>query len=68
MQTDELELNYKSLEELSYYDPAVETIDLYCKGDFIDYMEVYTDKKNENREYIIINNTIVYLDTIEKLN
>jgi hypothetical protein len=27
---------------------------------------VYTDTRNDNREYICVNNEMIYLDTIEK--
>lgn len=65
---DELVFEYESLKDLNYYDPKIEYIDLYRKGDFVGYIEVWTDRENEEREYIIINNELVYLDTIECIN
>lgn len=61
----EINLEYESLEQLSYYDPKTIYIDLYCKDKFVGYLDVWTDKK---KEYIIINSEIVYLDTIENIN
>lgn len=66
--SDDLILEYNNLSELSYYDTKQELIDLY-KGDLlVGYVEVWTDRENSNREYIVINNEIIYLDTITKLN
>lgn len=66
--SDDLILDYNNLSELSYYDTKQELIDLYKKDLLVGYVEVWTDKENSNREYIVINNEIVYLDTITKLN
>lgn len=66
--SDDLILEYNNLSELSYYDTKQELIDLYKKDLLIGYVEVWTDRENSNREYIVINNEIVYLDTITKLN
>lgn len=66
--SDDLILDYNNLSELSYYDTKQELIDLYKKDLLVGYVEVWTDRENSNREYIVINNEIVYLDTITKLN
>ena len=68
IETDEFGLDYTNEGDLSYYDPLTEYIDLYHKGDFVGYLMVYTDVENEEREYIIINYNMVYLDTLEKIN
>ena len=64
----EINLEYESLEQLSYYDPKTAYIDLYYKNKFVEYLEVWTDKENKEKEYIIINSEMVYLDTIENVN
>ena len=66
--SDDLILDYNNLSELSYYDTKQELIDLYKKDLLVGYVEVWTDRENSNREYIVINNEIVYLDTITELN
>lgn len=66
--SDDLILDYNNLLELSYYDTKQKLIDLYKKDLLVGYVEVWTDRENSNREYIVINNEIVYLDTITKLN
>lgn len=63
--SENLFLNYNSLDDLSYYDTHTTYIDLYHKDSFVGYMEVWTDE--DEREYIIINNDVVYLDTIENI-
>ena len=65
---DELNIEYKDIKDLSYYETGQEYIDVYNKADFVDNVVVFTDKGNENREYIVINSEIVYLDNIECLN
>jgi hypothetical protein len=65
---DDLQLEFKDYEQLSYYDSKTDYIDLYHKDQFVGYVIVYTDVENEKREYIIINHEIVYLDTLEKIN
>lgn len=65
---DEINIEYKDIKDLSNYDPNQEYIELYNKADFVDNVLVFTDRKNDDREYIIINNEVVYLDNIECLN
>lgn len=64
----EANLNFKNYNEISYYETYKKYIDLYGPEDFQTQIEVWTDRENENREYIIINSEIIYLDTLEKLN
>lgn len=68
VETDEFVLEYKTLEELSYFDSGNDYIDLYKNGDFVGYLTVYTDVENEEREYVCVNYEIVYLDTIQIIN
>ena len=66
--SDDLELEFKDYDQLSYYDSGSDYIDLYNKDEFVGYVMVYTDAENEKREYICINNEIIYLDTLEQIN
>lgn len=63
--SEDLFLEYNSLDDLSYCDSLTSHIDLYHKDIFVGYVEVWTDE--DEREYIIINNDVVYLDTIENI-
>jgi hypothetical protein len=60
-------LDFKSYDQLSFYDSKTDYIDLYHKDEFVGYVIVYNDKENGNREYICINHEIVYLDTLEEI-
>jgi hypothetical protein len=64
--TDELTLDFTSYFQLSYLDENNEDIILFLNGTPIGYIVVYTDTENDNREYICVNNEMIYLDTIEK--
>jgi hypothetical protein len=64
---DDLQLEFKDYDQLSYYDSQSDYIDLYNKDEFVGYVNVYTDVENEKREYICINHEIVYLDTLEQI-
>jgi hypothetical protein len=64
--TDELTLDFTSYAQLSYLDENNEDIILFLNGTPIGYIVVYTDTENDNREYICVNNEMIYLDTIEK--
>ena len=64
--TDELTLDFTSYFQLSYLDENNEDIILFLNGTPVGYIVVYTDTENDNREYICVNNEMIYLDTIEK--
>ena len=66
--TEEDNIIYKELKELSYYETGIDNVDLYVKGEFIGEIKVWLDSEMEDREYITINYEIIYLDTIEKIN
>ena len=68
IENEEFSLDYKNLEDLSYYDPNTEYIELYHLNDFAGYLKVWVDMENNEREYICINYEIVYLDTIGCIN
>ena len=64
--TEETEVKFTEHKELSYSDNGGDNVDLYVKDFPVGEIEVFTDRENENREYICLNYTMVYLDTIEK--
>jgi hypothetical protein len=66
--TEETTIVFEKYEDLSYYESGTENVDLFVKGDYVGEIEVFTDRGNEEREYICINNEMVYLDTITCLN
>lgn len=63
---EELTLDFKKYSQLSYKDSGEEYVQLFFDNKNVGLVEVSTDVENENREYIIINCEIIYLDTIEK--
>jgi len=58
----------KDYSDLEYYDPKTEYIDLFLKNNFLCYVKVWLDRENSEREYIIINNEIIYLNTLVNIN
>lgn len=56
----------ESDEELSYLDFEDEYVTLFHNGILVCPIEVFTDRENENREYICVNNEVTYLDTLVK--
>ena len=64
--TEEFSLDYKTLDELSYWDTQEKYIRLYKKDSLQGYLYVYKDSEQNGREYICINYEIVYLDTLNK--
>ena len=66
--SDEFHLDYVNLKDLEYIDEELKYIRLYFMGNFVAFLEVYTDWENEKREYIIINHEIIYLDTIKQIH
>jgi len=63
MEYEEFSLDYKSLDDLSYFNNE-DYIELYHKDIFVCNIFVYLDSEQDYREYIIINYELVYLDTI----
>jgi len=56
------------LEQLSYIDNNEPTIILLLDNNIIEkHCEVYHDVNNKDREYIVINYEIIYLDTMKKI-
>jgi hypothetical protein len=64
---EELELEYQSDGDLSYIDSGGEYIKLLHKEKYVNDVYVWRDSEMDGREYIIINYTVVYLDTIKKV-
>jgi len=52
--------------ELSYLDYGEDFVILFFNNNFVCPIKVFTDRENEKREYICVNNEITYLDTITK--
>lgn len=65
MYKEDFFLDYKSSLDLQYYETHDQYIKLYYDGKYKGDLYVYVDNEN-NREYVIINNTITYLETIFK--
>lgn len=57
-------LTYNNYSELSYFDNNKKHIIIYVNDNPKGKLEVYTDKENDNREYVIINCEVIYLDSI----
>ena len=66
--TEEDNIEYEELKDLSYYDSGTDNVDLFVKDEFIGEIKVWLDSEEDNREYITINYEIIYLDTINKIN
>lgn len=65
--TDDFTLDYKNREELSYRDDYGDYyIELFHNNNLVAELEVFTDRENNNREYVCINHEIIYLDTLKK--
>lgn len=65
---DDFILDFDNYEDITYSDNYGDYVDVYLKGEFIAEVLVYFDDENDNREYICINNEVIYLDTLTKIN
>lgn len=65
MYKEDFSLDYKSSSDLQYYETHDQYIKLYYDGNYEGDLYVYIGSEDQ-REYIIINNTITYLETIFK--
>ena len=61
---EETEVEYTSREQLSYEDFGERTVNLYIDNKFTGEIEVWKDSEMDDREYICLNHTIVYLDEL----
>lgn len=58
-------IDYSDLKELSYLDDGGANTYLFVNGLYVGLIEVWTDREGEqDREYICLNHSIVYLDTL----
>lgn len=64
---DELNLKFSSYSQLSYLDDKKEHVKILLNGNYVGDTMVYTDDENDNREYIVINYEIIYLDNLIKI-
>lgn len=64
--TEEDEVKFKKEEDLSYFDDGGDTVSLYVKDKLVGKCKVWKDSEMDDREYLTINYTITYLDTIKK--
>lgn len=65
---DELHLEFSSYSQISFLDDGYEHVKVFLDGNSVGYALVYTDMENDNREYIVVNNEILYLDSIQCIN
>lgn len=63
-------IEYKKDSDLSYFDNdnKNKNVLLMVKEKPIGKTKVFLDREENNREYITVNNIIVYLDTLKKEN
>ena len=69
---EDTDVQYNNLSELSYFDDSGFDVELFVNGDCIGICEVWTDSGDDadplsQREYLALNNEIVYLENITKL-
>jgi hypothetical protein len=70
--TEETEVSYKDISQLSYNDNGDDDILLYVDGELLGKIEVWTDRSHAERkgadaEYITLNYRMIYLTDIKKL-
>ena len=63
--TEEMEIVYSNDEQLSYELYGDDYIELYVDDFYLGLCEVWLDAEMDYRQYIILNYTIVHLDTIK---
>ena len=63
--SEETTVKYKNETELSYLDKGGLNIQLFNNGELLGKCKVWQDSEMDKREYIILNNCIIYLDTIK---
>ena len=62
--TEEMEIVYVNDEQLSY-EPYVDGyVELYVDDFYLGICEIWYDSEMDKRSYILLNYTIIYLDTI----
>lgn len=58
-------IEFEDYSQLTYID-VDDYIELYLDGEIVGNVEVFTDRGNNDREYIVVNYEIIYLDTLER--
>lgn len=61
---EETHIEFKNYKDLSYYDDGNPKVKLCINDKPIGYAKVWKDSEQLNREYILINYEVLYLDTI----
>jgi len=62
--TEEDSVEFERYEQLSYQNMS-ELIELFVDDFYVGDMKVWCDSEMDGREYVCINYTIVYLDTLK---
>ncbi len=57
-------VEFKEYTELSFLDTGDTHVQLSINGDKVGKCEIWKDAEQDGREYIILNNEIIHLDTI----
>jgi len=57
-------VDFTKYEQLSYKDNEGDNVELFKDGELLGGIKVWLDSEMDDREYICINYTIVYLDTL----
>jgi hypothetical protein len=59
-------VNFNSLEELTYVDFGREKVSLYLNGEAVGSYEVFEHKLDEGREFILVNEKVIFLDQLNE--
>jgi hypothetical protein len=62
--TEEEEVYFEEYSDLEYFKKRKEMITLYNKGKIEGNCYIWKDSEMDNREYIILNYEVIYLDTL----
>ena len=63
--SDDLELDINDFSDVRIIDTDEDWAEVYLRNKLMGHCEIFTDKENQNREYICINYTICYLDEFQ---
>jgi len=63
---EEDDIEFSKYSDLSYSDDDGANVGLYVNNQFVGDIKVWLDSEMDGREYICLNYTIEYLDTITK--
>ena len=65
--TEDDQVEFKHENDLSYKDTGGKNVILLVKGKEVGHCKVWLDSEMDGREYLAINNTITYLDTLTEV-